>query len=416
MLTSVFRMILTRSIKPFIFKKEYTNTLDFEELDNLGLYVHIPFCRTLCSFCPYCKEKYDEALAISYKEALLKEIDMVSASMREKKKVTTLYFGGGTPALMINELEDIIDKFKEYFVIEEGIAIELHPSDIEEEILHRLKTIGITMVSIGMQSFNSNCLQKIGRNYEDFVAKLQKIQSFNFETVDVDLIFGIPGQNSDILKEDIDLAFNNGATQVSTYPFIDFTFVNNRYKPLGHRDKIYMLQALNAHCKEKYLEKTAVWTFGKKGIARYSSVTRDMFLGFGVSATTLLRDVFKINTFSIREYINRMKEGNLPTALTLKFTKRQRGAYYLFWSAYSLKIDPANFENVLGIPLEKMFPVELWVGKKLGLLKKQNEKIYLTEKASNLYHYLEQVYTTAYIDKMWNIMRVEAFPEEIKLK
>ena len=468
LITSMMRVILTRSLKPFVFKGRSDNALEYRDLDSLGLYVHIPFCRSLCSFCPYCKVQYDEALAKAYEIALLREIELcaesgksceadcsktaqgegvhaevsahgeilhaktahcetseyistdykqtVATGIFEKKTVTSLYFGGGTPVLMIDSLGKIIEKLKLYFTIEGEIGVELHPSDIEPDNLEKLKEAGVTMVSTGVQSFNGECLMKIGRSAENIEAKLALIKKYDFSVVDIDLIFGIPGQDKDILKKDVEMAFSLGATQISTYPFIDFTYANNQYKPLSHKRKKQMLGYLNELCKEMDIDRTSVWTFAKKKTGRYSSITRDNFLGFGASATTLLRNQFKINTFSIEEYVNRIHEGNLATSLTLDFSKRQRALYYLFWSAYGLVIDPVGLKNLIGTPLNKLYGVEIWIALKLGLLKKHNNKYELTEKGAFYYHFIEQQYTRAYIDKMWNISMKTAFPDEVILK
>ncbi len=451
LITSMMRVILTRSLKPFVFKGRHDNALNYRDLDSLGLYVHIPFCRSLCSFCPYCKVKYDEALAKAYEEALLREIELcagggkraqcedecgkaaqgegvhgevaynevgatIATGRGPKKTVTSLYFGGGTPVLMIDSLGKIIEKLKQYFTIEGEIGVELHPSDIEPGNLEKLKEAGVTMVSTGVQSFDNECLTKLGRSAENIEAKLALVKKYNFSVVDVDLIFGIPGQDKDILKKDVEMAFSLGATQISTYPFIDFTYANNQYKPLSHKTKKQMLGYLNELCREMDIERTSVWTFAKKKTGRYSSITRDNFLGFGVSATTLLRNQFKINTFSIEEYEKRINAGNLATSLTLDFTKRQRALYYLFWSAYGLVIDPVGFESLIGTPLNKLYGVEIWIAAKLGLLKKHNNNYELTEKGAFYYHFIEQQYTRAYIDKMWNISMKTAFPDEVILK
>jgi len=416
MLTTALRIVLTRSFKPFVFKCQYENKLEYEYLENLGIYVHIPFCESICSFCPYCKEKYNKEKAIKYKKALLKEIDLVCKYSNKKKEVTSLYFGGGTPLLMVDDLKDIIKKLNNYFIFREGIGVELHPRDITRNNLMKLKEAKVSMISIGIQSFNNECLKKIGREDDNFKEKLLLIDEFNFQVVDIDLIFGIPGQNEEILKNDISTAFKYGATQVSTYPFIDFTFADNKYKPMSHLMKKKMLKSLIEISKKLKLERTSVWTFAKPNTKKYSSVTRDNFLGFGISATTLLKNSFKINTFSIDGYIERVNNENLPTSLTLSFTKRQRAVYFLFWSAYSLIINERNFEGMIGKSLKNMYWIEFFVAEKLGFLTNINGNYYLTEKASYIYHYIEQQYTTAYIDKMWNISRIHAFPEKIILK
>ena len=93
-------------MQPFTFKNEYDRILPFEECGNLGLYVHIPFCKSICSFCPYCKVLYSEELCNEYIDALIQEIHQVGAQSPEKKQVTSLYFGGGTPALAADRIGD----------------------------------------------------------------------------------------------------------------------------------------------------------------------------------------------------------------------------------------------------------------------------------------------------------------------
>lgn len=416
LLTSLLRIALTRSLRPFRFTGDYQNQLEFRELNDLGLYVHIPFCRSLCSFCPYCKVVYDHQKAVAYKAALLNEIDLVCRDLKEPKRATSLYFGGGTPALMIHDLKDIIQRLNQYFIITGGIGVELHPDDITGRNLETLKAAGVTMVSVGIQSFDAECLEKLGRNWEPFADKLRLVYRYGFSTVDVDLIFAIPGQTDETLAKDIKTAFDCGATQVSTYPFIDFTFADNAYKPMPERVKQQMLKALTENCRRLNLQRTSVWTFAKPDTEKYSSVTRDAFLGFGVSATSLLKEYFKINTFSIESYIERIHQGLLPTSLTLHFTKRQRAVYFLFWSAYALTIDPGKFEAMMGVPLKAMFGLELVMAEKLGILRRQGDGYHLTDKGAIWYHHVEQVYTAAYIDKMWNVSRLEPFPAEIVLK
>lgn len=414
-LPSLFRVVLTRSFQPFVFDGRNDNRLEFDGLDNLGIYVHIPFCNSICAFCPYCKVAYDAALAVRYEEALLKEIELVCGDMTGKKAVTSLYFGGGTPALMIDSLPAIIEQLRKRFDIGGGIGVELHPDDINDQSLEKLRRAEVSMISVGIQSFNRECLKKIGRKYDEFESKLLLAKRYGFSILDVDLIFGIPGQTRETLNYDIQTAFDCGATQISTYPFIDFTLADNEFKSMSQREKGRMLAYLNELCAGPDVRRTSVWTFAKRGTGRYSSVSRDAFLGFGVSAATLLKDSFKINTFSVNEYVNCVNGGRLPTSLTCDFTLRQRAAYFLFWSAYGLQLDGQAFEKLIGKSLDEMYSIELFIARALGLLEKRGDKYHLTDRAAYIYHYLEQQYTTAYIDKMWNISRKVAFPKRITL-
>ena len=414
--TSLIRIWLTRSFKPFVFKGRYDNKLDLNLPSAPGLYVHIPFCRRLCAFCPYCKQVYRKDDAALYKKALLKEIELLGASQNHKIQATSLYFGGGTPALMLDDLAEIIAALQIYFIITDGIGVELHPDDVCEETLLKLKKAGVTMISIGIQSFDDNCLTALGRQTPDYAKIFADVKAADFATVDMDLIFAIPTQTGESLKNDIDIAFANGATQISTYPFIDFSFAENKQKPMNRKTKKRLLKEISEHCSAKGLKRTSVWTFAKPDTQKYSSITRDVFLGFGLSATSLLTRQFKINTFSLKAYCQRIAQGQLPTALSLDFSLRQRACYYLFWSCYSLRASEQKFADFFALPLKKLYGFELSLARLLGLIKKQKDQYILTERGAYYYHLIEQAYTTAYIDKMWSIARLDAFPKEIILK
>ena len=414
-ITTLTRMWLTRSAKPFTFTNEYDDILPYSECDGLGLYVHIPFCKSLCAFCPYCKTVYSKEQCDRYIDALLKEIALVGGQSGEKKKCTSLYFGGGTPALAADRIGEIIAALRQHFDITEGVGLELHPDNVTPETLRTLKAAGVTKISIGVQSFLSKFQKVLGRKQIDTDAMKQALNEIKFETVSMDFIFALPGQTLDDLQSDIDRAFDIGANHVAIYPFIDFTFTPGKVKPLGKRDKRELLDSITAYCFDKGLKRDSIWTFSSESGAKYSSMTRDNFLGFGCSATTLLKKQFKVNTFSVEEYIRRVENGKIPTSLTIRFTPRQRMIYYLFWTLYSTRLDPKDFNAFFGVPLQKMYGLEFRLARLLGFLTLENGIYKMTLKGAFYYHHYENYYTLAYIDKMWGIMREQAFPERIEL-
>lgn len=414
-ITELTRMWLTRSTKPFIFRNEYDQQLPFSECDNLGLYVHIPFCKSICKFCPYCKSKYSKELCDRYIDVLLREIHLVGEQHKGKKTVTSLYFGGGTPALAAVRLKEIIDAIQEHYIITEGVGVELHPDNVVPSVLQILKNAGVTKISIGIQSFQKKFQDVLGRESVNILALKEALCEVSFETVSMDFIFALPTQTFDDLKNDIDTAFQNGANHIAIYPLIDFTFTSSAVTPMPKKEKKALLDAITLYCMDKGYTRSSIWTFSNEKHANYSSMTRDNFLGFGCSATTLLKEQFKINTFSVEEYCKRIDEGKLPTSLTIRFSLRQRMVYYLFWTAYSTKVNAKDFEKFFGIPLRKMYGIELKIAKLLGFVNEENNVYYMTLKGAFYYHYYENFYTLAYIDKMWGIMRKEAFPQKIEL-
>ena len=414
-ITSLTRMWLTRTTKPFTFKNEYDRILPYAECENLGLYVHIPFCKSICNFCPYCKVRYSAELCDRYIDSLIREIHIVGSRYTKRKKVTGLYFGGGTPALAADRIKGIVDALKEHFIITEGIGLELHPDNVNAKVLQMLKDAGVTKISIGIQSFSDKYRTVLGRKKIDTAKMLSALSSVPFETVSMDFIFALPGQTYDDLKSDIDTAFSLGANHVAIYPFIDFTFTESPVAAMPKKDKRKLLDAITQYCLEKGYSRNSIWTFSSKPNANYSSMTRDNFIGFGCSAASLFKEQFKINTFDVDSYCERIRSGNLATSLTIRFTKRQRMIYWLFWTAYSTRVNAKDFEKFFGVPLKKMYGFELWAAEQLGLVRKHNGTYEMTPKGAFYYHYYENFYTLSYIDRMWGIMRKEAFPEQLRL-
>ncbi len=414
MITHFLRLILARQIEPFIFKGGIKDEINYEQ-KNIGIYIHIPFCEKICSFCPYNKVEYDKKLAEKYFTALIKEIDLVGRKLKKRKEVTSLYFGGGSPALAGNHLSKITEKVREYFDIKGNCGIELHPSNINITTLNEIKKAGFDMVSIGVQSFQEKCLETLGREKTDIAPLLKLVAEIGFKAIDVDLIFGILGQNNADLENDFSAAVLNGATQISTYPFIDFSYANNKKKPLGQKDKKKMLETLSRTSERLGYCRNSIWTFIKKDTPKYSSITRDNFIGFGPSATTLVKECFKVNTFSLDEYIKRVEEAQIPTALTLAFNERARALYWLFWSCYNMSIDRKAFKEIFNKELEEFFGGELNVSSKLGFIERNLSGYNLTEKGMYYFHIVEQKYTHQYIDKTWKIAGQKAWPEKIKL-
>ena len=144
-------------------------------------------------------------------------------------------------------------------------------------------------------------------------------------------------------------------------------------------------------------------------------MTRDNFLGFGCSATSLFKGQFKINTFDVASYRERIDSGTLATALTLRFTPRQRMVYWLFWTAYSTRVNADDFEKFFGVSLKRSYGFALWLARRLGFVHEHDGVYEMTLKGAFYYHYYESFYTLSYIDKMWGILRKEAFPERIVL-
>ena len=415
LITDLTRMYLTHSTKPFVFTNDFDKVLPYDEGAEFGLYVHIPFCKSICNFCPYCKVIYDEKTANVYIDALIKEIHLVGKQWNGRRKSTSLYFGGGTPALLADRITDIIAALSEHFIITDGIGIELHPDNVNVSVLKTLKSAGVDKISIGIQSFQDKYRRVLQRRKFDIKDISKALNEVHFETVSMDFIFALPTQTFGDLKNDIDMAFANGANHIAIYPLIDFTFTKNKVPAMPKKEKRKLLDDITNYCISKGYVRKSIWTFASEESASYSSMTRDNFFGFGCSATSLFKDQFKINTFSVLEYCKRIDANILPTALTNRFVKRQRMIYYLFWKLYSTRLKVKEFEEFFDITLNKVYGLEFRLLQVLGFLTRDEEGYKMTLKGAFYYHYYENFYTLSYIDKMWGIMRKEAFPKDMRL-
>jgi len=413
LLIDLARILMGRKVERFSFHRP-ENEPDFS-LENAGLYLHVPFCKTLCKFCPYYKVKYEKVLARSFLKGLKQEI--IEASQKRRiDNVTSVYYGGGSPGIMSGDLADINTVIRDHFAFNGDFAVELHPDNLTPRHLNDIVEAGFTMISVGVQSFEPPLLETLGRNdttgpYE----RLQKLKTYPFKTIDIDLIFGIPGQTESSLKRDFQKAVELGATQISTYPFIAFSYLKNTQKPLGRAAKKRHLKALLQFSEECGFERTSVWTFAKKGTKRYSSVTRDFFVGFGPSATTLTRDAFYINTFSVKEYVRKTLKKESPVALQMDFTARTRMLYWFFWSCYEMRLDKDAFYSIFQRELKEVFSFWLFAGKLFGYLTETKAAYLLTERGALVYHEIEQRLTDAYIDKTWKNCYNEPWPSKLRI-
>ena len=167
-------------------------------MSKLGLYVHIPFCKQKCLYCDFSSYTGLEHLFVAYTTALCQQI-AEQGGMLCKPVVDTVYIGGGTPSLLPAEsMEQILRSLYSSFTIEDKaeISMEANPGTVTLTQLARLKTAGINRVSFGVQSFNNELLRRLGRIHTlyDSMTALEYAQAVGFNTISIDLMYGLPGQ------------------------------------------------------------------------------------------------------------------------------------------------------------------------------------------------------------------------------
>jgi coproporphyrinogen III oxidase-like Fe-S oxidoreductase len=168
----------------------------FRHIDELGIYLHIPFCEQICPYCPYNKEIYNPDMAARYTIAVKKEIDCY-ADVIGRRPITSFYIGGGTPTTMLHSgIEDIIDHLFNTFNMQCEIHIESHPNHLSVDNLDKIVSMGVDHLSIGVESLQDRHLRTLKRSYttEEVKAIVKRAVSKNFKCVNVDFIFALPDQ------------------------------------------------------------------------------------------------------------------------------------------------------------------------------------------------------------------------------
>lgn len=418
MLTDVLRRVVLKKNDKFLFRN-----MDIElpkDLKSVGLYVHIPFCRSICSFCPYNKDSYDKNKARLYIEALKGEILTYSYILKDIS-VESLYFGGGTPTLVSDELYEVIGLIKQRFNINGDVGIEVHPNEASVNKLKVLKEAGVNMISLGVQSFNDCTLKKIGRPYngDKAMEAFENVKSLKFDSVDVDILFAIPGQTMEEVLDDVRTVFIGGADQISSYPLIMFPFTGIKNSYIKSGDKLIseaverkMLNTVFDTARSYGYKRTSIWTFSKENSKRYTSITRRQFIGMGAGASSLVGNNFYVNTFHVDEYI-KTAPVKLPIALVNRMSHREKELFWLFWRCYDTEVNMEEYKHLFGKDFKKEYPFIYKVLKIFG--REEGDIIRLTRTGAYIYHRIEKAYSLTYLNDMWSRCMETPWPEEIKL-
>ena len=390
---------------------------------SLNLYIHLPFCRNICHFCPYVKVPYDAQISSNYQNALLKELDSYRRTLGAIK-VESVYFGGGTPSMTPEIVEKILSWISGNFHLGHEVGIEIHPLDTSRSVIDSIRNSGVTMASLGVQSFNDRLLDILGRGYNTKIAKqaCERLFQAGFDTVDIDLIFAIPTQQVQEVEADIEIACRLGADQISAYPLIPFshTPIKTYLQETGltlpsWRLERRMLKTIVKKTQNAGYRRTSIWSFNRRETVRYTTVTRDAFIGIGAGASSRIGNYFWLNTFSVAAYIKAMETGSSPMALSTRLNEGDKMAYWLFWQFYNTAIDTGTVETIFGRDLPRRIKEFLSLLGLLGMARREGTTIRLTDTGAYLFHLVEKGYTHAYLETLWQACSREVWPRMVTL-
>ena len=321
------------------------------------LYAHIPFCKTLCSYCTFHRFLFKEHKAREYFINLRKEMDYVKALGYD---FTSMYIGGGTTTILEDELIRTIEHARTLFPGIKEVSCETDPLQIATPTFRNLKGL-VDRMSIGVQSFNDDIL-KMTERYDKFGSgaliyeRLQEALEL-FPTTNVDMIFGFRGQNFEMLQRDMDLLVELNPRQITTYPLMVTSQTRKSVKQTIAAKGIELADqyAVIMNTLGNHYRQLTSWTFGRthdEGFDEYV-VDHDEYLGVGSGAFSFLGSSLYVNTFSLRRYNERIKAGMTGVERRRNFDKHAVLQYRLLLGLFSARLSRKYFREVHGVDLDK---------------------------------------------------------------
>lgn len=321
------------------------------------LYAHIPFCKTLCSYCTFHRFLFKEHKAREYFVNLRKEMDYVKALGYD---FTSMYIGGGTTTILEDELIRTIEHARTLFPGIKEVSCETDPLQIATPTFRNLKGL-VDRMSIGVQSFNDDIL-KMTERYDKFGSgaliyeRLQEALEL-FPTTNVDIIFGFRGQDLEMLQRDMDLLVELNPRQITTYPLMVTSQTRKSVKQTIAAKGIELADqyAVIMNTLGNHYRQLTSWTFGRthdEGFDEYV-VDHDEYLGVGSGAFSFLGSSLYVNTFSLRRYNERIKEGKTGVERRRQFDKHAVLQYRLLLGLFSARLSRKYFREVHGVDLDK---------------------------------------------------------------
>ncbi len=190
-----------------------------KSLTNLGLYLHIPFCKRKCAYCDFYSAIFTEELTDKYIQALKRELKQWGGNLN--RPIDTIYLGGGTPSLLNHRLPELLDCVRQNFKVIDNaeITLEINPQGDMYEVLENAKKAGVNRLSIGVQSSDDDELQILGRTHSKADAKntVKTARSLGFSNISLDLMLGLPNSDKNTLKQSLDFLISLTPEHISGY-------------------------------------------------------------------------------------------------------------------------------------------------------------------------------------------------------
>ena len=373
---------------------------------SLGLYLHIPFCTQKCNYCDFLSFPTKSELQDRYVDALEKEI-IYSKDFFERYKVNTIFVGGGTPSILLEEeVERIFAALYESFDIdkESEITVEVNPNTVTKEKISSWKEVAINRISIGLQSVNSDELRALGRlhTYEQFKKTYFILRESGFSNINIDLISGIPMQSLDSYKNTLNEVIGLSPEHISAYSLIieegtkfgaiyeESKGCSSKYGELPSEETDRLMYELTKEMlNQKGYHRYEISNYAKPGYECKHNLgywERADYLGLGLGAASLIDNRRFNQTSDLSEYINRYNGdeqamNHNPIFKGNPLSKNEQMEEFIFLGLRKTDgISMKKFQEEFGESIKKAYGKVLTKLANASLIKMEGDMLSLTEK------------------------------------
>ncbi|KPU27923.1 coproporphyrinogen III oxidase [Caloranaerobacter sp. TR13] len=368
-------------------------------MNELGIYIHIPFCISKCFYCDFNSYTDKSYIIEDYIKYLKKEIDLYSVELKDYK-VKTIFIGGGTPSSIDSKfLCDIVNHIYKKFDISTSIefTIEANPKTLNKYKLNDYKNLGINRISLGLQSFNDNLLKSIGRIHtaKDFLESYDLIRKFGFDNVNIDVMFNLPGQTIEDVVDTLKKVIALKTEHISFYSLkieegtLFYKLYNESRLNLPdediERDMYYKgIELLEDNNFIHY----EISNFAKPGYeCKHNLIYWNVkpYLGLGLSAHSNINSKRWSNFGDFKRYFKCLNEDSLPIEESEKIDIEMEMAEFMILGLRLIKgIKKSDFKNRFGLNVEDIYGSQLKSLEDKGLIENKEEYIRLTKRGIDL--------------------------------
>ncbi len=360
----------------------------------LGLYVHIPFCVKKCGYCDFLSWCGTSEEKETYVQALLKEIESYREFARGYR-VSTVFVGGGTPSVLeAGQMEGVLGNIQEVFELEKKpeITLEMNPGTVTEEKLQCYKENGVNRLSIGLQSVKNEKLEVLGRihSYEEFLESYELARKAGFTNISVDLISSIPGQKLEEWKEELAVLSALSPEHISVYqliieaetPFYEKYAEHEELLPDEEESReIYLWTG--SFLKEQGYEQYEISNYAKPGKESRHNLKyweRGDYLGLGLGAASMVRNIRMSNTKDMKTYLERCGQPKTMREDVQFLEEARQMEEFMFLGLRKTRgVSRKEFRRIFGQEMDMVYEKALHKCLENGMLKEHKDRVYLSE-------------------------------------